>query len=168
MSELMNEERAAIRLGRATPILRVREMKASVDYYVNKLGFHVQWGYPDRGESFFASIARGDCNLFLSVGDQGNPGAWVWIDGKDVDALHEEFAAAGAKIRNPPTNYSWALEMQVEDLDGNVLRFGSDPRKGEPDGPWLDMYGDLWIRLEDGSHRKLEGTRDPGTEEPGD
>ena len=154
MSELTNKAKTAMGLGRATPVLRVSDMKASVEYYVSKLGFHVQWGYPNEGESFFASIARGDCNLFLSVGDQGNPGTWVWIDGKDVDALHAELMAAGAKIRNPPTDYSWAREMQVEDLDGNVLRFGSDSRKGEPDGPWLDMHGDRWVRNEDGSYRK--------------
>jgi hypothetical protein len=34
--------------------------------------------------------------------------------------------------------------MQVEDLDGNVLRFGSDPIKGQPYGEWLDMNGRLW------------------------
>ena len=34
----------------------------------------------------------------------------------------------GAPIRLPPTNFSWALEIQVEDPDGNVLRFGSEPR----------------------------------------
>jgi hypothetical protein len=27
-----------------------------------------------------------------------------------------------------PTNYSWAVEMQIEDPDGNVLRLGSEPR----------------------------------------
>jgi len=27
----------------------------------------------------------------------------------------------------PLTNHSWALEFQVEDPDGNVLRFGSEP-----------------------------------------
>jgi hypothetical protein len=35
--------------------------------------------------------------------------------------------------------------MQVEDLDGNVLRFGSEPRPGEPDGEWLDMHGRRWL-----------------------
>jgi hypothetical protein len=40
---------------------------------------------------------------------------------------------------------AWALEMQVEDLDGNVLRIGSDPRPGEPDGEWLDMHGRRWL-----------------------
>jgi hypothetical protein len=29
--------------------------------------------------------------------------------------------------------------MQVEDPDGNVLRFGSDSIKGRPYGEWLDM-----------------------------
>jgi len=153
------ETKTLIELGGVTPILRVANLAASIDYYTTKLGFKVNWGFPDTGESFFASISRGRCNLFLSVGDQGHPGAWVWIDGNNVEALHEEFKASGANIRNPPTNYSWALEMQVEDLDGNILRFGSDPKKDEPEGPWLDMYGDRWIRLPDGTHQKT-GARD--------
>ena len=28
----------------------------------------------------------------------------------------------------PPTTFPWALEMQIEDPDGNVLRIGSDPK----------------------------------------
>jgi len=145
-----------IEFGGVTPILRVKDVAASVEYYVGKLGFKVDWGFPESQESFFASISRGKCRLFLSAGDQGNPGSWVWIDGKDVEALYEEFKASGAKIRNPPTNYAWALEMQVADPDGNILRFGSDPRKDQPAGPWLDMYGGHWVRLPDGSHQKLK------------
>jgi len=34
----------------------------------------------------------------------------------------------GVSIRLEPTNYLWALEMHVEDPDGNVLRFGSEPK----------------------------------------
>lgn len=34
--------------------------------------------------------------------------------------------------------------MQVEDLDGNVLRFGSEPIAGAPFGEWLDMHGRIW------------------------
>ncbi len=82
--------------------------------------------------------------MFLSQGDQGNPGSWVWIGVSDAAALCEEISARGAKIRNPPTNYPWALEMQVEDPDGNVLRMGSECREGEAFGDWLDMKGDRW------------------------
>ena len=77
-------EQQPIALGGVTPILRVANLAASIDYYTTKLGFKVNWGFPDTGESFFASISRGRCNLFLSVGDQGHPGAWVWIDGNNV------------------------------------------------------------------------------------
>ena len=126
--------------GGVIPVLRVQDAAASRDYYVQILGFRVDWQAED-----FVSVSRGSCRLFLCEGDQGHAGSWVWIDGKDVDVLHEEYKASGARIRHHPTNYSWALEMQVEDLDGNVLRFGSDPRAGEPDGEWLDMYGRRWL-----------------------
>lgn len=123
-----------------TPVLRVRDIAASRDYYVHTLGFKTNFETED-----FVSVSRGRCVLFLCQGDQGHPGAWVWIDGQNVDVVYEEYKASGAKIRHPPTNYSWALEMQVEDLDGNILRLGSDPRAGEPDGEWLDMYGRRWL-----------------------
>jgi catechol 2,3-dioxygenase-like lactoylglutathione lyase family enzyme len=131
---------APISFGGVNPILRVNSVFASRGYYVQALGFRVDFEAED-----FVSVSRGKCHLFLCEGDQGHAGSWVWIDGKDVDALYEEFKLSGARIRHPPTNYSWALEMQVEDLDGNVLRFGSDPRAGEPDGEWLDMYGRRWL-----------------------
>ena len=65
-----------------TPILRVRSLAASVDYYVQKLGFKIDWQAP-----IFASVSRGRCHIFLSEGDQGNPGGWVWIGVEDADAL---------------------------------------------------------------------------------
>ena len=131
---------APLRFGGVTPVLRVRDVAVSRDYYVQALGFQVNFENED-----FVSVSRGSCGLFLCQGDQGHPGSWVWIDGMDVDALYEEYKSSGARIRHPPTNYSWALEMQVEDLDGNILRLGSDPRDGEPDGEWLDMYGRRWL-----------------------
>lgn len=130
---------APMPFGGVTPVLRVRDVVASRDCYVQVLGFKVNFETED-----FVSVSRGRCGLFLCQGDQGHAGSWVWIDGKDVDALYEEYKTSGAKIRHPPTNYSWALEMQVEDPDGNVLRLGSDPRPGGPDGEWLDMRGRRW------------------------
>ena len=144
MSATETSSAAKIALGGVTPILPVRNMLVSLDYYIRVLGFKINFQYPQQ-HPFFASVSRGACNLFLSEGDQGNPGTWVWIDGKDVETLFEEYRAAEAKIRHPPTNYSWALEMQVEDPDGNILRFGSDPRKDQPEGEWLDMYGHRWL-----------------------
>jgi len=123
-----------------TPILRVRDLAASLEYYVQKLGFKIDWQGP-----FFASVSRGRCHLFLSHGDQGHSGSWVWIGVEDAEALFQEYQASGAKIRHRPTNYEWAYEMQVEDLDGNILRMGSDNKKDQPIGEWLDMEGNCWV-----------------------
>jgi catechol 2,3-dioxygenase-like lactoylglutathione lyase family enzyme len=126
--------------GNPNPILLVVSLPAAIEYYVNVLGFRFNWKHGD----FFASVCRDRCNIFLSEGDQGHAGTWVWIGVNDVTVLETEFRARGAKIRHSPTNYSWALEMHVEDLDGNVLRFGSDPIQNQPYGEWLDMHGRLW------------------------
>jgi predicted enzyme related to lactoylglutathione lyase len=127
------------KFGNATPIFRVESLSGSIEYYVRALGFKLNWQ-----QGGFASVTRDRCGIFLCEGDQGHAGAWTWIGVSDSDALASEFRERGAKIRHPPTNYPWAYEMQVEDPDGNVLRFGSDPKKGEPFGLFLDMNGRLW------------------------
>ena len=133
------------------PILRVRDVNISIDYYVGKLGFRLDWRGP-----FFASVSRGNCHIFLSQGDQGHFGTWAWIGVEDADALLKEYESKGAKIRHQPTNYEWAYEMQVEDLDGNVLRLGSENKKDQPIGEWLDMDGHRWVTAGKGEWKKVE------------
>jgi catechol 2,3-dioxygenase-like lactoylglutathione lyase family enzyme len=147
----MADASVRIEFGGVTPVLRVREVKASAEYYVHALGFTIQFGTQG-----FVTVARGGCNLFLCQGDQGHPGSWVWIDGKDVEAVYAEYKSSGAKIRHAPTNYPWALEMQVEDLDGNILRIGSDPNADQPTGEWLDMDGVRWLPVADDGWTRVE------------
>jgi hypothetical protein len=111
------------------PILCVLSLRASLDYYVKVLGFKIDWGGP---EGFFASVSRDGCHIYLSEGGQGNPGSWIWVGVDDAGVLFEEYRSSGAKIRQVPTNRPWAYEMQIEDLDGNVLRIGSEPKADEP------------------------------------
>lgn len=146
---------AAIAFGGVNPILRVRDVKASEEYYVIRLGFKVDFRTPG-----FISVSRGRTSLFLCEGDQGHLGGWVWIDGVEVEKVYDEFRASGAKIRHRPTNYPWALEMQVEDPDGNVLRIGSDPKKDEPTGEWLDMNGVRWEPLPEGGWKRMDAGRE--------
>ena len=116
------------RFERADPILSVADMSISVRYYVDVLGFeNAEWG-----SSEFTCVTRDDASIYLSQGDQGGPGTWVWIGVEDVEMLYEEYTASGATIRHPPQNYPWAYEMKVEDPDGHVLRFGSDPKSDLP------------------------------------
>lgn len=135
-----------------TPIFRVQDLPISIDYYVNVLGFKIDFHEP----GIIASVSRDRCGIFLIQGDQGNPGAWVWIGVGDVDALFDEYKRKGAKIRHPPTNYQWACEMQIEDPDGNVLRLGSEPKEDQPVGEWLDMQGRSWAMSPDGGWTRVE------------
>jgi len=127
------------------PILRVANLEASVKYYVDVLGFTLD--FPES----IASVSRGRCAFFLVQGDQGNAGSWVWVGVNDVDLVHAEYLRSGARIRQPPTNFPWAREMQVVDLDGNVLRIGSESQPDQPFGPWRDMHGTLWTQQADGT-----------------
>ena len=133
--------------GNAAPILRVESLAASVEYYVTVLGFTIDW----EEAPVIASLSRDRCCLVLVEGDQGHPGSWAWIGVGDVEALFEELRAKGARVRHPPTNYYWGLEMQIEDLDGNVLRLASDRKQDLPNGEWLDMHGRAWMQQPDGT-----------------
>ena len=125
--------------GPAAPIFRVRDLAASLRYYVDVLGFKEDWRTPG-----IASVTRDRCCIFLCEGDQTASTTWVWLSVDDAEKVHQELNATGATIRHPPTNYFWALEMQISDPDGNVLRLGSEPREGEPEGEFLDASGRRW------------------------
>lgn len=103
-------------------------MSVSVKYYVETLGFtNAAWGADQ-----FTSVNRDGAGIYLCQGGQGQPGTWAWIGVEDVGALYEEYSKSGARIRQKPENHPWAYEMKVEDPDGHVLRFGSEPRADVP------------------------------------
>jgi predicted enzyme related to lactoylglutathione lyase len=116
------------RFEHAEPILKVASVSNSVAYYVDVLGFtNAEWG--DDG---FTRVSRDDAGIYLSEGDQGHAGTWVWIGVENVAALYDEFVVSGAAVLEPPRNHAWAYEMKVVDPDGHVLRFGSEPRDDLP------------------------------------
>ncbi len=88
--------------------------------------------------------------------DQGQAGTWLWVGVEDIEPLVEDYRARGATVRHPPTNYPWAYEMQIEDPDGQVLRFGCEPKADQPFGEWRDMRGDLCVRSPAGAWTRAE------------
>lgn len=117
------------------PILSVRNMHASLEFYRDVLGFRLDWMVPT-GQ--VASVSRDGCSIMLCQGEQGHPGTWVWVGVEDVEKLYAEYCGSGATILQPPTDYPWAREMRVEDPDGHVLRFGGAPRDSNPTKPVPD------------------------------
>lgn len=136
-----------------SPIFPVADLEESLKYYVEVLGFKVNWHVPG-----FAQVSRDRCGIMLCENEQGHPGTWLWAGVGDADLLYREYLAKGAKIRHPPNNYPWAYELQVFDLDGNVLRLGSDQKQDQPLGTWLDMDGVEWTQS-DGKWVRVEATK---------
>jgi predicted enzyme related to lactoylglutathione lyase len=124
MSATSDQQVSRVYFENSQPILRVEDIQASLRFYVDLLDFkNAPWGTDD-----FTSINRDRADIYLCRSGQGRGAAWIWIGVEDVERLQQEFLTRGVKIRMPPTNYPWALEMHVEDPDGNVIRFGSEPK----------------------------------------
>ena len=117
------------------PILNVRDVAASLAYYVDVLGFQLSWAWGE--PPTYGGVVSGRAEIQFCQDGQGGSGTWVavWVD--DVDALYERFLDRDVDIRQPPTTFEWGVrEMNVADLDGHRIRFstGSD---APPDGPDL-------------------------------
>jgi uncharacterized glyoxalase superfamily protein PhnB len=117
-----------------TPIFCVTDLTHSLEHYRDVLGFEIAWQWSDDqafegGSPTFACVCRGEVSIFLGHQRQGSPGAWVSLHlphPDDVDRVHTEYLASGARVVEPPSDRSWGLrEMWVEDLDGNTFRIGS-------------------------------------------
>ncbi len=78
-----------------TPILRVSRLPISLRYYVEVLGFGVDWGHEDDSE--MASVSRDGHSIMLCQGEQGQPGTWIWIGVEDIDPLFEQFTPGGCE-----------------------------------------------------------------------
>lgn len=155
MGDLQNTQSQGTDFENVSPIFPVVDLEASLTYYVEVLGFKVNWQV-----SGFAEVSRGRCGIMLCEGEQGHSGTWVWIGVGDADAIYQEYLAKGAKVRHPPNNYPWAYEVQILDPDGNVLRLGSDQKKDQPLGTWLDMDGVEWTQA-DGKWVRVRSAAQP-------
>ncbi len=112
-------------IGDISPILNVSDMKQSLHFYVDLLGFtNADWG--DDG---FTAVSREGRTILLCRNGQGHPGTWIYISVEDAREVYEDLSSKGVTIQMEPTHQPWALEVNVEDPDGHVLRFGSEPEE---------------------------------------
>ena len=114
----------------AATVFVVSDMTKSIEPYCDALGFTVTFQY---GEPvFYACLCRDEVALHLLAAHEtkrlpGNGGICVFV--KDVDGVHAELAARGAKVIKPPQNYDYGMrDFDVIDLDGNHLTFGMESR----------------------------------------
>lgn len=126
---------------RAMPVLGVKDVAASIDFYRDKLSFTPGgvWG-AEEGPPGFAIMSLGTITVALHRDPKAAPRehgwiAYFYIDG--VDAYHTQLAERGVEIVEAPHETFYGIrEISVRDLDGQMLAFGQDLRPGEK-GPGL-------------------------------
>lgn len=116
-----------MKLGAVTPILRIFDEAKAREFYVDFLGFEVDWEHRfEPGLPLYLQVSRGDCVLHLSE-HHGDccPGAALRIEVDDVDALHAELAAKEYGYARPGVEDApWgSREMTIKDPFGNRLVF---------------------------------------------
>ena len=115
------------------PQLRINSAVHSLKFYVEGLGFAVDWEHQfEPGYPLFIQVTRSGQTIFLTehAGDCQVGGA-VYFIVPDADACFSELTSRGITATNPPTNTPWGTrEFVVTDPDGNRLRFASDLAEG--------------------------------------
>lgn len=111
-----------------TTVFTVRDIRVSLAYYRDRLGFDVafEYGIP----LSYAGLCSGEVSLHLipasRTARQPGHGA-VAIDVDDVDALHTDLVERGANVLRAPANQKYGLRtFDVADPDGNMLFFGME------------------------------------------
>lgn len=114
-----------------TPVLLVRDVKASAAFFQQKLGFKIDFlhGLPP----FYGAVSRdGVClhiryvhqPLFAEAAVQEKSLICASIQVSNVQGLFKEFKARGVEFAQILTKQAWGgTDFQVRDPDGNVISF---------------------------------------------
>jgi catechol 2,3-dioxygenase-like lactoylglutathione lyase family enzyme len=118
-----------VKLGKLTPILRIFDDAKAREFYVDFLGFKVDWEHrfePDM--PLYMQLSKDDCVLHLSehFGD-GSPGAHIRIEITGLDEFQQSLLAKHYKHARPGIEDTpWKTrEMTIADPSGNRLTFAS-------------------------------------------
>jgi uncharacterized glyoxalase superfamily protein PhnB len=114
-----------------TPILLVRDVKASAVFFQQKLGFKIDFlhGLPP----FYGAVSRDEVclhiryvhqPLFAEAAVQEKSLICASIQVSNVQGLFKEFKARGVEFAQILTKQAWGgTDFQVRDPDGNVISF---------------------------------------------
>ncbi|HEY6420892.1 MAG TPA: VOC family protein [Candidatus Binataceae bacterium] len=114
------------------PVFLVEDVRLAAEHYRDKLGFEPGSYFGEPPE--FTIVSRDGVKIAFSRACNGRGGsnrdykeeaidAYIWVG--DVEALHQEFTASGARVLGPPVSRDYGTrEIEVRDLDGYVICFG--------------------------------------------
>jgi catechol 2,3-dioxygenase-like lactoylglutathione lyase family enzyme len=112
------------------PVLHVKDVEASIRFYVDRLGFTNAWRFDEDGKAYVAQVDGLGCALILAQTWPEKVGKGLMFislnaENKEaqiagLDALRAELQARGVAVKDG----SWGYRLLVvDDLDGNQLFF---------------------------------------------
>jgi catechol 2,3-dioxygenase-like lactoylglutathione lyase family enzyme len=120
-----------MRFTEVVPVLRMFDEEATRRFYVDFLGFTVDWEHRfEPGLPLYMSVSREGCVLHLT-GHHGDatPGSAVRIMTAHLEALQGELIAKQYKHARPGiTTQPWGRDMPIKDPSGNQLIFAAPLR----------------------------------------
>lgn len=116
-----------IQFQRTIPVLRMFDEQKAKEFYVQYLGFKVDWEHRfEPNTPLYMQVSRGNTVLHLSehYGD-GTPGTTLFLDMIGLEEFHQELSAKRYKYFRPGIqDVPWnAKMMALLDPFGNHLRF---------------------------------------------
>ena len=126
----------------ARPVLHVRDVEASLLFYVNRLGFTSPWRYDEEGRAYVAQVERQGCALILAdswpekigkglmfISLNVSPNDELEAQVAALNALRSELEAKGVPVKDG----SWGYRLLVvDDPDGNQLFFNYPNETASP------------------------------------
>jgi catechol 2,3-dioxygenase-like lactoylglutathione lyase family enzyme len=121
----------------AVPILRMFDVAKAKAFYVDLLGFRIDWEHRfEPGFPLYMQVSRGPARLHLSEhhGDC-TPGSAVWISLEGLDAFHAELTARGSRAGIEPGPSPDMRVLKLWDPFGSQLRFAETKTRRKGDLP---------------------------------
>jgi uncharacterized glyoxalase superfamily protein PhnB len=120
-------------MGCISPMLAVRNMKQSIEFYKNSLGFKMGMAFPDADNPEYTDLSKdGMVLMFIPVENVGvgkverlgiGVNIYMQIDG-DIDEYYNELKNKGVKILVDIKDEPYGIrDFTVEDIDGYKLTF---------------------------------------------
>ena len=108
-------------------VLAVRDLPGTARYFVDALGFEIEWEDGDDWTGLVRDGVRlrlGHCPDAIAPAELGDHSYFAYITTSDIDVLYEVFAQAGAIVRSPPKDQPWGWrEMAVGTPEGHRIMF---------------------------------------------
>jgi catechol 2,3-dioxygenase-like lactoylglutathione lyase family enzyme len=116
------------RIKRMSPQFLVADIDRSIEFYVSKLGFDIDFSYED----FYAGIIKDGCSIHLKTGKPSmeerqnrrkNQDLDLVFSVDNIEELHKELSNKSVEFTQPLRSMPYGKEFYIADPDGYIISF---------------------------------------------